>query len=126
MGTSLAVTLIGFYQRKISPRKGFRCAYRARFGEDSCSAYAKSVVAEVGLWRAIPTIRRRFALCRAAALALRTENGQTRRSGSRGWAARIVDKSCDDLLPEFACCALEAGASECALSALGCGVIFTG
>lgn len=58
-----ATSLIGFYQRYISPHKGFRCAHRVYHGGQSCSGYAKTVVQSHGLGAALPLIRRRFADC---------------------------------------------------------------
>ncbi|WP_242032792.1 membrane protein insertion efficiency factor YidD [Oscillatoria sp. FACHB-1406] len=34
---SLAIAAIGVYQRHLSPRKGFACAYRVLHNRDSCS-----------------------------------------------------------------------------------------
>ncbi|MGA0539995.1 membrane protein insertion efficiency factor YidD [Neotabrizicola sp. VNH66] len=62
-----ALLAIGAYQRHLSPRKGYACAYRVAHGGTGCSGFAKAAIAEAGLWRAIPAIRARFAACRDAA-----------------------------------------------------------
>lgn len=96
--TSLA--LIDGYQRHISPRKGFCCAYRVRHGGPGCSGFAKRAIAELGLWRALPQIRQRFADCKAAALAFSAEreDDETVRAGRgkrRGSAcANCAEASC--------------------------------
>lgn len=54
------------YQKWLSPRKGFCCAYGRATGLWTCSSYAKHIVKEhgtVALARAMP---RQFARCRAA------------------------------------------------------------
>ncbi|WP_137111669.1 membrane protein insertion efficiency factor YidD [Rhodobacter sp. SY28-1] len=66
-----ALAAIGGYQRHLSPRKGYSCAYRIARGGTGCSGFAKAVISEVGLLRAIPAIRERFAACRDAAEELR-------------------------------------------------------
>ncbi|MBW3243423.1 membrane protein insertion efficiency factor YidD [Epibacterium sp. DP7N7-1] len=67
MLTALSLGAIGFYQKLISPHKGFSCAYRVAHGGTGCSGYIKNRIIEVGLLRAIPDIRARFSDCRTAA-----------------------------------------------------------
>ena len=67
------IALIAFYQKHLSPRKGFVCAHRKRHGGDSCSQYARRLVETQGViaaWKAMP---RRFAECRQAVSALELE-----------------------------------------------------
>jgi len=71
MLSRLALAAIGGYQRHLSPRKGYACAYRVARGGTGCSGYAKAAIADLGVWRAIPAIRQRFADCRDAAEELR-------------------------------------------------------
>lgn len=47
--TTLALLFIRFYQRFISPRKGFRCAHAAFFGGASCSGAIYNLILERGL-----------------------------------------------------------------------------
>jgi uncharacterized protein len=61
--TTLALLFIRFYQRFISPRKGFRCAHAAFFGGASCSGAIYNLILERGLWSALPHIRNRFLEC---------------------------------------------------------------
>ncbi|MGI0488108.1 membrane protein insertion efficiency factor YidD [Pantanalinema rosaneae CENA516] len=61
-----ASTLISFYQRQISPHKGFACAYRVLHGNESCSQYIKRTIQIHGLWQSLPLIRERFQACKAA------------------------------------------------------------
>ena len=57
---------IFLYQRWLSPRKGYRCAYSVLHGGTGCSGYAKGAIRDHGLRAALPLVRARFADCRAA------------------------------------------------------------
>ncbi|WP_299146157.1 membrane protein insertion efficiency factor YidD [uncultured Tateyamaria sp.] len=93
-----ALSGIWAYQRFVSPRKGFSCAYRVAHGGTGCSGFAKAHIRDHGLLAALPVIRRRFAACKAAALHLRTEDDpQERRRKPK--KSRWYDK-CDPSL----CC----------------------
>ena len=60
---ALALAAIRFYQRFISPYKGFSCALRVGTGGASCSAYGHAVIARFGLVRGLGLLQRRFELC---------------------------------------------------------------
>jgi putative component of membrane protein insertase Oxa1/YidC/SpoIIIJ protein YidD len=60
---ALALAAIRFYQRFISPYKGFSCALRVATGGASCSAYGHAVIARFGLVRGLGLLQRRFELC---------------------------------------------------------------
>lgn len=49
VGRFLALAAIRGYQRWLSPRKGFCCAFRAATGGDSCSRYGCRVIERFGL-----------------------------------------------------------------------------
>lgn len=66
-------TGIRFYQRHLSPLKGFRCAHAARHGGPSCSHAVLAIVEERGLVGGWPEVRARFAACRLAYADLRAE-----------------------------------------------------
>lgn len=61
--TALALAAIRFYQRFISPHKGYSCALRAATGGASCSAYGHAVIARFGLGRGLGLLQRRLELC---------------------------------------------------------------
>ena len=63
---TLTLWFIGFYQRHLSPHKGFRCAHAGYYGGASCSHAVKFIVLEQGLMRGLPSIRARFKECRYA------------------------------------------------------------
>ena len=62
-----ALALIWGYQRYLSPRKGYACAYRVVHGGTGCSGFAKYAHVQHGFWKAMPLIRKRFADCKQAA-----------------------------------------------------------
>lgn len=69
---------IRLYQRHLSARKGYGCAYRLAHGGTGCSGFAKGAIAEHGVWQAIPLIQERFRACKVAALNLRRDADEER------------------------------------------------
>jgi putative component of membrane protein insertase Oxa1/YidC/SpoIIIJ protein YidD len=65
------VALIRGYQRYISPYKGYSCAHRAKYGGDSCSEYARKVIADADWRTGVGKMRTRFLACRAASRSLK-------------------------------------------------------
>lgn len=62
----ICVVLIKFYQRFISPYKGFHCAHHVVHGNDTCSNAVKNLIIKYGFFKALPFIRDRFDDCRSA------------------------------------------------------------
>jgi len=54
---------IRFYQRYISPYKGFHCAYRVHTGHASCSAFGYRAVRRHGVFGGLQLIRERTYRC---------------------------------------------------------------
>lgn len=75
VAAAFAIFAIGFYQKRISPHKGFVCAHRAYHGGLSCSECAKQTIATHGLWCALPLIKARFVECRGAYTLLSSSEG---------------------------------------------------
>lgn len=104
---SLSVKLIESYQKYISPKKGFSCAYRVLHVRESCSQYAKRQIREQGLINAMPLIRQRFQACKSASFALKT---RTHFDGNRDSFLGGVPNNCfiictpEDLTTADACC----------------------
>lgn len=135
-----ATSFISFYQRYISPHKGFRCAHRVYHGGQSCSAYAKTAVQSHGLGAAIPLIRQRFADCSQAADMVGSQStlsvpkssfdrseAERRQQNSNCWA----DAACDCATygcpnPEIDDCTLLDGCDTGASGCDGCGEIDLG
>lgn len=68
--------MIGFiesYQRWLSPRKGFSCAYRAERGGDSCSQFARQAFRRGGFGPACRAVAVRLRQCGEAARSLRRD-----------------------------------------------------
>ena len=65
-----ALALIGFYQRRLSPLKGFSCAHRILHKGTSCSSHAVELIGQVGVFGAVSGMWLRFAECRAAYMTL--------------------------------------------------------
>lgn len=65
--TRLLLDFIQFYQRFISPHKGFGCAYRVCTGGASCSELGYRAVRRFGVWRGLGVLDARLARCGAAA-----------------------------------------------------------
>ena len=58
---------IATYQRRVSPRKGWRCAYGVLYGGDGCSGAVRGLLSRRGLVRgAVPTAVRFLACYQAA------------------------------------------------------------
>lgn len=70
---ALCLGAIAWYQRQISPRKGYRCAYARLHGGAGCSGFAHGAIAQHGLGTAMPQIKQRFGECKLAARTLRNE-----------------------------------------------------
>ena len=60
---SLALLAIHFYQRFISPYKGFCCAYGVHTGHASCSVLGYRAVRRYGLWQGVQVLDERMARC---------------------------------------------------------------
>ena len=67
---ALALAAIRFYQRYISPRKGFCCAYAAYTSDASCSALGHRAIRRFGLCNGIKVLDQRLARCGAASAML--------------------------------------------------------
>lgn len=63
----LALHAIRFYQRYLSPRKGFACAYRACTGGASCSELGFRAIRRYGLRGGLRVLDARLERCRLAA-----------------------------------------------------------
>lgn len=55
--------LIQFYQKYISPYKGFRCAHGAYYGGDSCSGAVSKIIRRKGLINGFQAIKNQFSRC---------------------------------------------------------------
>jgi putative component of membrane protein insertase Oxa1/YidC/SpoIIIJ protein YidD len=109
----LACWLIRLYQRHLSPRKGYRCAYRARHPtRSSCSEFAKRAIVRLGVLTGLQLLRRRFRRCHAAGEVCRTQAKRRRESGYLDRLGACANPS-EPLESEALCCLAEAGGEAC-------------
>jgi putative component of membrane protein insertase Oxa1/YidC/SpoIIIJ protein YidD len=92
----LALAAIGFYQRFISPYKGFSCAYRVHTGRASCSALGRRAIARFGVLKGIGVLRLRLTRCGDAHRSHAAKNPTLRHQ------AGFVDCACD--VPDVSSC----------------------
>lgn len=59
----LALAAIRLYQRHVSPRKGFCCAYRQHTGRAGCSALGARVIRRFGVLSGLVLLRQRLRRC---------------------------------------------------------------
>ena len=93
---TIALFAIRFYQRHISPYKGFCCAYAAYSGHASCSALGYRAIRRRGLWDGLALLDQRMEKCGVAAR--RSRAAPHRALGRQGGFA---DCDCDVSPCEF-------------------------
>lgn len=62
----LALAAIRIYQRYLSPKKGYCCAYRAHTGHASCSTLGYRAIERFGVFRGVGILRQRMYKCGVA------------------------------------------------------------
>lgn len=62
----LMLWLLAFYQKFVSPYKGFKCAYGVWTGQSTCSAEAKKILKQDGLIAGWPKIQAQLQQCKVA------------------------------------------------------------
>lgn len=115
----LVILLIVFYQKFISPIKGFRCAYAVLNGGDSCSEAVKKIVREKGPFGGRRDIRARFQACKEANEIL-IANGQRRRGRNDCDDCPDCDCDCTDACPSRTSASDACGRMSCDLPDLPC------
>lgn len=60
---TLILFLIKFYQRYLSPYKGFVCAYHKYTGRASCSTFGYRVIRRFGIWQGFSLLQNRLDRC---------------------------------------------------------------
>ena len=58
--------VINFYKERISPCKGFSCAYRVYTGHASCSTLGYRAILRYGVWHGLKILRQRLVKCGVA------------------------------------------------------------
>lgn len=73
MLTKPAILAINFYQKHISPHKGYCCAYKVYHNDASCSAYVKETIKNDGVFNSLSKIKERFQECKKASEYIQNE-----------------------------------------------------
>jgi putative component of membrane protein insertase Oxa1/YidC/SpoIIIJ protein YidD len=149
-GRSICVACISGYQKYLSPRKGFACAHRLLYKEESCSQYIKKVIVHEGIRVAIEKSRVRFQECKQASQILRAhrissqtseESEKTNKHKNSSInqcldnatnSCQCADPSCSDvvdcaftdhssLCSGFDCNIPDCGGLDCSILDCGCG-----
>jgi len=109
---ALALVAIRFYQRHLSPLKGYGCAYRVHTGCASCSHLGYRAIRRYGLWIGLPVLQQRLHRCAVAHARFGLHGGRQARTPPPGRAlsgqAGVCDLACD--LPCSAPCELPCAA----------------
>ncbi|WP_420598154.1 membrane protein insertion efficiency factor YidD [Neptuniibacter sp.] len=90
----IVISAISSYQRHISPRKGFKCAYGCLHGNGTCSSIIKTIIQSAPAKEIIPQIIYQLRLCSQAYNLLKLEK----------------DKDEKEDKPHACCAAAECGA----------------
>ncbi|MGI4857276.1 MAG: membrane protein insertion efficiency factor YidD [Janthinobacterium lividum] len=113
---SMALGAIRLYQRRVSPHKGFSCAYRVHAQGASCSNYGHRVIERHGLWLGLRLLRRRLEQCAWHQHRHRVKPAIVPGAAAPGGFGRrqagFVDPGCDDGCGCGPGCAI----SECGLA----------
>jgi putative component of membrane protein insertase Oxa1/YidC/SpoIIIJ protein YidD len=88
---SLALGAIRFYQRFVSPRKGFCSAYASASGHGSCSALGYRAIRRYGVWCGIAVLDKRLEKCGVAYRRYRPQAAH----GALARQAGFLDCACD-------------------------------
>lgn len=104
----IALEIIRLYQRHISPKKGYRCAYGKLHDTYGCSGHIKNIIKKEGLISGFSKIQLQFKHCSEAAEELKKrKEGKEKR---KNCASDIGACSCDaadcisgDCTPDLDC-----------------------
>lgn len=64
MINNLAIVVIEYYQKYISPHKGYCCAYSYYTGKPSCSEFTKQCIQKYGIIKTIPLFSKQIEKCK--------------------------------------------------------------
>jgi len=82
LADAILIAAINGYQKRISPHKGWRCAYGKLHGGTGCSGFVKNAIREHGWQAAVPMARERFQQCKLAGVQLRAKYQAHETSGA--------------------------------------------
>ncbi|NEP86993.1 MAG: membrane protein insertion efficiency factor YidD [Okeania sp. SIO2C2] len=115
----IAVALIDGYQQYISPRKGFSCAHRILYNDESCYQYIKRMFMEQDFSGAIQAARQRFKACKEANQTLKLQAVSREKKSKKKQDSKLIN-CCGDVAEESCECALP-DCNNCDFPELDCG-----
>lgn len=104
----IALGIIAFYQRFLSPYKGYHCAHASLHQGESCSHAVQAIIRDHGVWQGRQLIRQRFAACQDAHGQLK-EDARRRKEKAKDKAADCCGNGCD----LASCLPLDMGGAAC-------------
>tara|TARA_Y100001960_G_scaffold328546_1_gene417599 strand:+ start:24010 stop:24465 length:456 start_codon:yes stop_codon:yes gene_type:complete len=112
---TIPLLLIRFYQKFISPHKGFRCASNVLHKNGSCSGIIFNIIKEqpISQWKS--NIKNQFNCCKEANLTLKSQcNHQNDKKEQENDNKNKKKKNSTlDCTSDLACCSAETGISNC-------------
>ncbi|WP_367278189.1 membrane protein insertion efficiency factor YidD [uncultured Photobacterium sp.] len=102
----IVISLICFYQKYISPHKGFRCAHAYLHCGDSCSEAIKKIIEKHGVYNGYQLAKLRLNECKQAYIQVSTKNdNRKRKKRSRCDSCFDPASACDvvDCIPDGHC-----------------------
>jgi len=121
VGRYLALAAISFYQRFVSPYKGFRCAYAHHTGCASCSRLGYRAIRMRGVDVGIRLLFERFERCRAAHLRHTHRHAAAGRVASGGPARSVGPRRLQRGFCEVLACVPDAGCIAAPCDVVGAG-----
>ena len=107
LARNLLLAAIRGYKRRVSPHKGFACAYRVHEGCASCSTLGLRAISRHGAWRGLGVLRLRLHECHLVAQEFRARPAFLRASQAGFIDCDVpCDGSCVDASACEACDAL--------------------
>ena len=80
----IILSLITFYQRRISPHKGYSCAYGVLHKNGTCSSRVYSIIQNSPRANLISEISTQFKACKEAHFKLSSEKDKDEENGNNG------------------------------------------
>ncbi|MEZ8293483.1 membrane protein insertion efficiency factor YidD [Vibrio splendidus] len=104
---TMLLWMIGLYQKHLSPRKGFRCAYSVLNRTHGCSGQVALIIEDKGVWKGRHDIKAQFRHCKEAAAILKKD----RKDKSESHCYSTDASPCGDAVQKVDC----SGCSDCTL-----------
>lgn len=106
--TSLLASGIRFYQRHLSPHKGFKCAYGTATKECTCSSFGLKVARRYPLFKALGLIQAQLNRCHHASVLLKDRYPHTEKPRTR-----LAPRSQQGIIDSCDCGPGDCGPGDC-------------